>query len=198
MKFKLIKSYWEIILLFLCFIVPLAQGWQFILIYRSPLELLVYVIGLINALFFSLIIGIYWVIELLRMLIYSLKKSKLKYSPVKTLIKVIGVPLLIFSYILFAVYTDTIRLKLSESALMNCVNNPNLCEYNTRIGWFYVMSIHQREGCTFFKTGIFMFSEFGIAYVPPGKEKCLYLRNDGSDEISNIYGNWWDYYYSDL
>ncbi|NEQ75024.1 MAG: hypothetical protein F6K23_19470 [Okeania sp. SIO2C9] len=198
MKFKLIKGYWEIIVLFLCLIVPLAQGWQFILIYRSTLEFLVYLIALIIALIFCLIIGIYWVIELVRMLIYSLKKNKLKYSPVKTLIKAIGVPLLIFSYILLAAYTDTIRLKLSESALINCVNNPNLCQYNTRIGWFYVKSIRQREGCTFFKTGIFMFDEFGIAYVPPGKENCLYLRNDGSDGIVKIYGNWWDYYYPDL
>ncbi|MEM1168127.1 MAG: hypothetical protein AAGJ08_03310 [Cyanobacteria bacterium P01_H01_bin.35] len=161
--------------------------------------MLVYLIALIIALIFCLIIGIYWVIELVRIFIYFVKKDKLKYSPVKTLIKAIGVPLLIFSYILLAVYTDTIRLNLSESALMNCVNNPNLCQYDTRIGWFYVESIHQREGCTFFKTGTFMFDEFGIAYVPPGKEKCLSLRNNEElDIIFNIYGNWWDYYYSDL
>ncbi|MGD1804840.1 hypothetical protein ACP6PL_05280 [Dapis sp. BLCC M126] len=133
------------------------------------------------------------------MLIYSLKKNKLKYSPVKTLIKAIGVPLLIFSYILLAAYTNIIRLNLSESALMDCVNNPNLCQEDTRIGWFYVEYIHQREGCTFFETGTFMFDGFGIAYVPPGKEKCLSLRNnDELDRVFNIYGNWWDYYYPDL
>nr|MDJ0517301.1 hypothetical protein [Trichodesmium sp. MO_231.B1] len=92
-----------------------------------------------------------------------------------------------------AVYTDTIRLKLSESALMNCVNNPNLCEYDTRIGWFHVEHIHQNKGCTVFKTGMIIFNQFGIAYVPPGKEKCLYLGNDLLDGVSNIYGNWWDY-----
>ncbi|MEB3342441.1 hypothetical protein [Okeania sp.] len=95
MKFKLIKNYWEIIVLFLCLIVPLAQGWQIILIFRSFLEFSVYLIALIIALIFGLIIGIYWLIELVRILIYFLKKNKLKYSLVKTLIKAIGVPLLI-------------------------------------------------------------------------------------------------------
>ncbi|MEB3342440.1 hypothetical protein [Okeania sp.] len=80
---------------------------------------------------------------------------------------------------------------------MNCVNNPNLCQYNTRIGWFYVESIYQDEKCTFFTTDTFIFDQFGIAYVPLGKENCLYIHNHRSDEIVKIYGNWWEYYYPD-
>ncbi|NES07496.1 MAG: hypothetical protein F6K22_34695 [Okeania sp. SIO2F4] len=192
MKFKLIKSYWEIIVLFLYLIVPLALAWQILLIYRSPLEFALFFISLMITPFFCLIIGIYWFIEIVRIFIYFVKKDKLKYSPLKTLIKAIGVPLLIVLFILLAVFTDTIRLKLSESALMNCVNTPNLCQEETRIGWFYVEFIDQRRGCTLFTTFTWGFDDFGIAYVPLGEENCLY-RDNPSDVIVEIYGNWWGY-----
>ena len=127
------------------------------------------------------------------MLGYFLDKHKLQYSEVKTLIKITGVPILVFCYIFLAVYTDIIRLRLSEPALMNCVNSPNLCQNDTRIGWFYVQFIHQGEDCTFFTTNTWIFNEFGLAYVPPGKENCL--NRAESDLTEKIYGNWWEYEY---
>ncbi|MDJ0518176.1 MAG: hypothetical protein QNJ74_18635 [Trichodesmium sp. MO_231.B1] len=195
MKFRLIKNYWEIILLFFCLIVPLARRWQIIVDSRSLFEFLaiifLYLIGRIGC----LIVGVYWLLQIARMLGYFLYKHKLQDSQVKTLIKITGVPILVFCYIFLAVYTDIIRLRLSEPALMNCVNNPNLCQNDTRIGWFYVHFIHQLEGCTFFTTDTWIFNEFGLAYVPPGKENCLHRGE--SDWTEKIYGNWWEYGYYD-
>lgn len=188
MNFRLIKNYWEIILLFFCLIVPLAIQWQIILYsmysYDSLAIIFICLIG-------CLIVGVYWLLQIVIMLGYFLYKHKLQYSQVKTLIKITVVPILVFCYILLAVYTDIIRLRLSEPALMNCVNSPNLCQNDTIIGWFYVQFIHQGEDCTFFTTDTWVFNEFGLVYVTPGKEDCL---NRGySDITEKIYGNWWEY-----
>ena len=128
MKFRLIKTYWEIVLLFFCLIVPLARRWQIIVYSRSLFEFLAIIFLYLIALICCLIIGVYWLLEIAIMLGYFLEKHKLQYSKVKTLIKITGVPILVFSYIFLAVYTDIIRLRLSEPALMNCVNSPNLCQ----------------------------------------------------------------------
>lgn len=193
MNFRLIKNYWEIILVFFCLIVPLAGRWQIIVDSRSLFEFLAIIFLYLIAIIGCLIVGVYWALQIVIMLGYFLDKHKLQYSQVKTLIKITGVPILVFCYIFLAVYTDIIRLRLSEPALMNCVNSPNLCQNDTRIGWFYVQFIHQGEDCTFFTTDTWVFNEFGLVYVTPGKEDCL---NRGySDITEKIYGNWWEYEY---
>lgn len=138
LNFKLIKNYWEIILVFFCLIVPLAGPWQIIVDSRSLFEFLAIIFLYLIAIIGCLIVGVYWLLQIVIMLGYFLDKHKLQYSQVKTLIKITGVPILVFCYIFLAVHTDIIRLRLSEPALMNCVNSPNLCQNQTRIGWFYV------------------------------------------------------------
>ncbi|MGD1701871.1 hypothetical protein [Dapis sp. BLCC M229] len=196
MKFRLIKNYWEIILLFSCLIVPLARRWQIIVYSRSLFEFLAIIFLYLIALVGCLIIGVYWLLQIARMLGYFLDKHKLQYSKVKTLIKVTGVPILVFFYILLAFYTDIIRLRLSEPALMNCVNSPNSCQEDTRIGWFYIQHISQGGGCTFFATDTWFFNESGIVYTPKNIENCVYMLGD-LDNKTKIYGNWWEYDYYD-
>ena len=194
MKFRLIRNYWEIFLLLACLIVPLAIQWQIIVTGRSQFEFLIAIVLTLCAQILSLIVGIYWLLELAIMLFYFLSKHQLKYSKLKTFLKLTVVPILILSYIYLPGYTETIRLKLSEPAFMNCVNNPNSCEDNSRIGLYYVYRFNQEAGCTFFATNIWVFNEYGIAYIPPGKENCVnqYLYPSSKQKIRD---NWWEYDY---
>lgn len=194
MKFRPIRNYWEIFLLLACLVFSLVVHWQIIVIGRSPFEFLVVIFQPLITLISCLIVGAYWLVELSIMLVYFLKKHRLKYSKAKTLLKLTAVPILILSYIYLLACTQTIRLKLSEPALMNCVNNPNFCQDNSRIGMYYVYRFNQEAGCTFFATDTWVFNEYGIAYIPPGKEKCLdkYLYPSRKQKIRD---NWWEYDY---
>ena len=152
MKFRLIRNYWEIFLLLACLVFSLIIHWQIIVMGRSPFEFLVVIFQPLITLICCLIVGAYWLVELAIILVYFLRKHRLKYSKAKTLLKLTVVPILILSYIYLLAYTQTVRLKLSETALMNCVNNPNSCQDNTKIGMYYVYRFNQEAGCTFFAT----------------------------------------------
>uniref|UniRef100_UPI0025F583F2 helix-turn-helix domain-containing protein n=1 Tax=Okeania sp. SIO2F4 TaxID=2607790 RepID=UPI0025F583F2 len=161
--------------------------WQIIVYSRSLFEFLAIIFLYLIAIIGCLIVGVYWLLQIARMLGYFLDKHKLQYSQVKTLIKITGVPILVFCYIFLAVYTDIIRLRLSEPALMNCVNNPDLCQEDTRIGFFYIQRISQGGGCTFFATDIpWVFDESGIVYIPESLENCVYVWGE-LDNKTKIY-----------
>ncbi len=209
MILKLILNYWEELLLLSCLIPAFIHQFQLYILSDSLLFSFFKYIEFILYLFLPLIpvLGVFccsllWLVQVCLITSFAINHHRLKYSPLKMLIKMTAIPIILVWFIFRSAHVDLFRLKLSENTLLNCVKNPSACHDITRIGWFYIYRIWREPDlednednieCTFFATDTWMLSEWGIAYVVPGKESCVNCSISLAGD--KIYDNWWEFYY---